>query len=133
MYICIQSTIIMQKLAKREEQIMQILWRLNKAFVKEIMDEFPEPKPHYNTVSTIIRILEEKGYVDHEQFGNTYRYYPVLKKEIYQQQELGDILEAYFDNSYPKMVAYFARQEKISPEELEDILKMIRNEGNRNS
>ncbi|MCB0606664.1 MAG: BlaI/MecI/CopY family transcriptional regulator [Lewinellaceae bacterium] len=123
----------MQKLAKREEQIMQILWRLNKAFVKEIMDEFPEPKPHYNTVSTIIRILEEKGYVDHEQFGNTYRYYPVLKKEIYQQQELGDILEAYFDNSYPKMVAYFARQEKISPEELEDILKMIRNEGNRNS
>lgn len=133
MYICVQSTIIMQKLAKREEQIMQILWRLNKAFVKEIMDEFPEPKPHYNTVSTIIRILEEKGYVDHEQFGNTYRYYPVLKKEIYQQQELGDILEAYFDNSYPKMVAYFARQEKISPEELEDILKMIRNEGNRNS
>ncbi|HMQ62478.1 MAG TPA: BlaI/MecI/CopY family transcriptional regulator [Flavilitoribacter sp.] len=123
----------MQKLAKREEQIMQILWRLNKAFVKEIMDEFPEPKPHYNTVSTIIRILEEKGYVDHEQFGNTYRYYPILKKEIYQQQELGDILEAYFDNSYPKMVAYFARQEKISPEELEDILKMIRNEGNRNS
>lgn len=123
----------MQKLAKREEQIMQILWRLNKAFVKEIMDEFPEPRPHYNTVSTIIRILEEKGYVDHEQFGNTYRYYPVLKKEIYQQQELGDILEAYFDNSYPKMVAYFARQEKISPEELEDILKMIRNEGNRNS
>ena len=123
----------MQKLAKREEQIMQILWRLNKAFVKEIMDEFPEPKPHYNTVSTIIRILEEKDYVDHEQFGNTYRYYPVLKKEIYQQQELGDILEAYFDNSYPKMVAYFARQEKISPEELEDILKMIRNEGNRNS
>ncbi len=118
----------MQKLAKREEQIMQILWRLEAAFVKDIIDEFPEPKPHYNTVSTIIRILEEKGFVDHQQFGNTYRYYPLVKKDVYQQQELGDILHTYFDNSYPKMVAYFAREEKISPEELEDILKTIRAE-----
>lgn len=119
----------MQKLAKREEQIMQILWRLESAFVKDIIDEFPEPKPHYNTVSTIIRILEEKGFVDHQQFGNTYRYFPLVKKDVYQQQELGDILNTYFDNSYPKMVAYFAREEKISPKELEDILKTIQASG----
>ena len=117
----------MQKLAKREEEIMQVLWRLKKAFVKEVIEELPEPKPHYNTVSTIIRILEDKGFVKHETFGNTHRYYPAIPKEIYQKDAVGDLLSKYFDNSYQKMVAYFAKEEKISEEELEDIIRMIKN------
>ncbi len=116
----------MQKLAKREEQIMQILWQLDKAFIKEIIEEFPEPKPHYNTVSTIVRILEEKGFIGHKSYGNTHQYFPKISKEAYQKRDVGDVLKKYFDNSYQKMVAHFAQEEKISPEELEEILKMIK-------
>ena len=115
----------MQKLARREEQIMQALWSLQKAFVKEIIAALPEPKPHYNSVSTVVRILEDKGFVGHESFGDSHRYYPLISKETYQQKAVGDVLDKYFDNSPSKMVAYFAQKEKISEEELKNILKMI--------
>ena len=120
----------MQKLAKREEQIMQALWQLEKAFVKEIIEELPAPKPHYNTVSTIIRILRDKGFVAHKTYGNTHQFYPVISKEEYQQGAVGDVvkdvIENYFDNSYSKMVTHFAKEDKISESELEQIMKMIR-------
>jgi BlaI family penicillinase repressor len=115
----------MQKLAKREEQIMQVLWRLEKAFVKEIIAGLPSPKPHYNSVATIVRILEEKGFLDHESFGNTFRYFPLISKETYQRQTLGDIVKQYFNNSYPSMLAFYAKEEKISKAELKEILKLI--------
>lgn len=118
----------MQKLAKREEQIMQALWRLEKAFVKEIIAEMPAPKPHYNTVSTIIRILADKGFVKHIPYGNTHQYYPAISKEAYQKSAVGDVLEKYFDNSFQKMVAYFAKEEKISSDELEEIIDLIKKE-----
>ena len=118
----------MQKLAKREEQIMQALWKLENAFVKEIIEELPDPKPHYNSVSTMVRILEEKGFVGHDEFGKSHRYYPLISKEEYQQEAVGDVLDKYFDNSPSKMVAYFAEKEKISEEELKEILKMIQGE-----
>lgn len=118
----------MQKLAKREEQIMQALWDLEKAFVKEIVEVLPEPKPHYNSVSTMVRILEDKGFVGHIAFGKTHQYFPKISKETYQQTAVGDVLGKYFDNSYSKMVAYFAQSEKISEDELEEILKMIKNQ-----
>ena len=117
----------MQKLAKREEQIMQVLWELKKAFVKEIVEAFPEPKPHYNTISTMVRILEEKGFIGHNAFGKTHQYFPKITKEEYQKTAVGDVLGKYFDNSYSKMVTYFAQQENISENELEEILKMIKN------
>ena len=116
----------MKKLAKREEQIMQIIWKLGKVFVKEIIEELPSPKPHYNTVSTIVRILQDKGFVGHKTYGNTHQYYPLISKENYQKSEVGNILKTYFDNSYQKMVAHFAKEEKISPEELEEIIRMIK-------
>ena len=116
-----------EKLAKREEQIMQALWTLKKAFVKEIIDILPEPKPHYNTVSTIVRILEEKEFIDHKEFGRTHQYFPKVSKEDYQKQAVNDVVDKYFDNSPSKMVSYFAEQEKISKKELEAILKMIKN------
>lgn len=116
----------MQKLAKREEQIMQALWTLEKAFVKEIVQALPDPKPHYNTVSTMVRILEDKGFIGHEAFGKSHQYYALISKEDYQKTAVGDVLGKYFDNSYTKMVAYFAQEEKISERELEEILKKIK-------
>lgn len=117
----------MQKLAKREEQIMQVLWELKKAFVKEIVEVFPEPKPHINTISTMVRILEDKGFIGHNAFGKSHQYFPIITKEEYQKTAVGDVLGKYFDNSYSKMVTYFAQQENISENELEEILKMIKN------
>ena len=118
----------MQKLTNKEELIMQVIWRLQKAFVKEIIEELPDPKPHYNTVSTIVRILEDKGFVDHKSFGNTHQYFAKVSKEAYQKSALGEVLENYFDNSYSKMVTYFAKEEKISEKELNDIIQMIKNQ-----
>lgn len=117
----------MHKLAKREEEIMQILWKLENAFIKDIMEEMPEPKPHYNTVSTIVRILCDKGFVDHKTYGNTHQYFPLIQKENYQKDAISDVLRKYFDNSYSKMVAHFAKEEKISEDELTDIIDMIKN------
>lgn len=116
----------MQKLAKREEQIMQVLWMLEKAFVKEIVAALPDPKPHYNSVSTMVRILVDKDFIGYTAFGKTHQYFPKITKEAYQKTVVGDVIGKYFDNSYPKMVAYFAEQENISETELEEILKMIK-------
>ena len=116
----------MQKLAKREEQIMHVLWDLKKGFVKEIVALLPDPKPHYNSVSTMVRILVDKGFVAYEAFGNTHRYYPLVSREDYQKTEVKGILGKYFSNSYSKMVAHFAEAEDISEDELKEILKMIK-------
>ena len=118
----------MQKLAKREEQIMQACWRLGAAFIKEIIAELPDPKPHYNSVATMVRILEDKGFLDHETFGNTFRYFPVISKEQYQKHAMEDIVSKYFDNSYPSMLAYFAREQRLSQQELNEILEIIKSQ-----
>lgn len=118
----------MQKLAKREEQIMQACWHLGKAFIKEIIAELPDPKPHYNSVATMVRILEEKGFLGHETLGNTFQYYPVISKEQYQNHAFDDIVKQYFNNSYPRMLAYFAKEQKISREELKEILELIQSQ-----
>jgi BlaI family transcriptional regulator, penicillinase repressor len=118
----------MQKLAKREEQIMQACWHLEKAFIKEIIAELPDPKPHYNSVATMVRILEDKGFLGHETFGNTFQYYPVVSKEQYQNHAFDDIVRQYFNNSYPSMLAYFAKEQKISQEQLNEILELIKSQ-----
>lgn len=106
---------------------MQALWILEKAFVKEIIELLPDPKPHYNSVSTMVRILVDKGFIDYKAFGKTHQYFPLVSREDYQKVEVNSLLGKYFSNSYSKMVAHFAQQENISKEELEDILKMIQN------
>jgi BlaI family penicillinase repressor len=118
----------MQKLAKREEQIMQACWRLGTAFIKDIIAELPAPKPHYNSVATMVRILEDKGFLGHEIFGNTFRYYPAISKEQYQKHAFEDIVSKYFNNSYPSMLAYFAKEQKLSQEELNEILDIIKSQ-----
>lgn len=118
----------MQKLAKREEQIMHACWNLGKAFIKEIIAELPDPKPHYNSVATMVRILEEKGFLDHETFGNTFRYFPIIQKEQYQKHAFEDIVKTYFNNSYSRMLAFFAKEQKISKEEINEILELIKSQ-----
>lgn len=115
----------MQKLTNKEEEIMQILWKLKKAFVKEVLAEIEEDKPHYNTLSTIIRNLEEKGFVSHNAFGNTHQYFPIIKMEDYRKRFMNTAIETYFGNSYKSMVSFFAEEEKISAEELREILALI--------
>ena len=120
-----QKDTTMQKLTNKEEEIMQILWKLKKAFVKEVLAEITEEQPHYNTLSTIIRNLEEKGFVSHNAFGNTHQYFPIVKMEDYRKRFMNTAIETYFDSSYKNMVSFFAKEEKISAEELREILEMI--------
>lgn len=115
----------MQKLTNKEEEIMQILWKLEKAFVKEVLAEITEEQPHYNTLSTIIRNLEEKGFVSHNAFGNTHQYFPIVKMEDYRKRFMNTAIDTYFNSSYKNMVSFFAKEEKISAEELREILAMI--------
>jgi len=117
----------MQKLTNKEEEIMQILWKLKKAFVKEVLAEITDEQPHYNTLSTIIRNLEEKGFVSHNAFGNTHQYFPIIKMEDYRKRFMNTAIDTYFDSSYKNMVTFFAKEEKITAEELREILAMIEN------
>jgi len=115
----------MQKLTNKEEEIMHILWNLKKAFVKDVLAEIVEDKPHYNTLSTIIRNLEEKGYVSYTAYGNTHQYFPIISMEAYRKEFMNTAIENYFNNSYKNMVSFFAEEQKISAKELREILDLI--------
>ena len=114
-----------KELTRAEEQLMQILWELQKGFIKDIIEELPEPKPAYNTVSTIIRILETKGFVDHQAFGKTHEYFPIISKEEYQNFATDKLMNGYFDNSVKHMFSYFLKKEKIDMKEADEIMKLI--------
>ena len=118
----------MKKLTKAEEQIMEILWELERGFVKDIIKNLPQPKPAYNTVSTIIRILEKKGFVSHRAYGNAHEYFPVINKEEYTKAYLKSIMKNYFSDSFKEMVSFFTSEENMSIEELEELRKMINEE-----
>lgn len=118
----------MKELTKAEEQIMHVLWFLEKAFVKDIIERLPSPKPAYNTVSTIVRILEKKGFVGHEAFGKTHLYRPLVAKEDYTQKFLQSFVKDYFDDSYQELVSFFARDRNLTVSELEEILTALREE-----
>jgi BlaI family transcriptional regulator, penicillinase repressor len=118
----------MQKLTNKEEEIMLILWKLKKAFVKEIQSEITNDQPHYNTLSTIVRNLEEKGYVSHEAYGNTHQYFPIVKLEDYRKKFMTVAIDTFFNSSYKNMVSHFAKEEKISVEELKEIISLIENQ-----
>ena len=116
----------MEKLTAKEEEIMQVLWKVEQSFVKDMLAYFTAPPLHYNTVSTIIRNLEEKGYVGHQAYGNTHEYYPIISKEDYQNRfVLKKVVSDYFDDSYKNLVSYFAKKDKISVDELKEIITMI--------
>jgi len=116
------------QLTRAEEQVMQILWDLGEGLVKDIRDRFGEPRPARNTVSTVVRILEKKGFVDHKSYGNVYLYFPVVSREEYSKHQLFVLLEGYFDNSFPAMASFFAREKDLSVAEMEELIKETRKE-----
>lgn len=118
----------MKRLTNKEEEVMRILWQLEKAFVKEIIPHIQDKKYHYNTVSTIVRHLEDKGFVSHTAYGNTHQYFPVISKEEYRKHIMSLTSKRFFDNSYKSMVSFFAKEEKISAGELREILEIIEKE-----
>ncbi len=118
----------MKELTKAEEQIMHILWELDEAFVKDIISKLPKPKPAYNTVSTIVRILERKGFVAHKAYGKTHRYYPIVQKEDYTKVHMKSFVKNYFSNSFEQMVSFFAKEKSLTINEMEEILKVMEEE-----
>lgn len=116
----------MQQLTKREDQIMQVVWKLKQAFIRDIIEELPEPKPHYNTVATIVKILVKKGVLKSEKIGNTHQYSSAIDFESYRDENLSNVKKKFFGNSFPKMMAYFAKEENLSEEEVQELLEIIK-------
>ncbi|WP_026902697.1 BlaI/MecI/CopY family transcriptional regulator [Pedobacter glucosidilyticus] len=114
-----------KELTKAEEQIMQVIWEIQQGFVKDVIAHLPEPKPAYNTVSTIIRILETKGFVKHQAFGKSHQYLPAITKEEYKNYATDKLLNGYFENSVESMFSFFVKKQKIDVKEADEILKLI--------
>lgn len=115
----------LKELTKAEEQVMQILWQINKGFVKDILEEMPKPKPAYNTVSTIVRILEKKGFVAYTAYGKTHEYYPLISKKDYSSYFLKNFVGSYFGGSFHKLVSFFARENDMDIHEFEEMMKYV--------
>ncbi len=116
----------MQELTKAEAQVMQYLWEMKEGFVKDIVEKFPDPKPAYNTVSTIIRILEKKKVVGHKAYGRSFMYHPLISKESYTKNTTNQLVDNYFSGSAEKLVSFFIKEKGISADELEKILNEIK-------
>lgn len=118
----------MKELTRAEEQIMQILWEKKEGFIGDILEEFSDPRPAYNTVSTITRILVKKGFVGFRSMGKSHLYYPLISREEYKRSSLRRLVKNYFGNSYREMVSFFAREENFSLDELEEIRQVMKQE-----
>ncbi len=115
-----------QELTKAELELMQVIWDKEKVLVHDILEVLPEPKPAYNTVSTIVRILEQKGFVGHKAYGRTYEYFPLVSKEAYTQRYMTTVLDNFFDGSLSRLVSFFSEQESIPAGEANEILNMLK-------
>ena len=118
----------MKTLTKAEEQIMHILWDLKECIVKNVVENFDEPRPAYTTVATVLKVLEKKGFVGHKKIGNTHLFSPAVSKKEYTRFQLSSLLKNYFNGSFPKMATFFAKENNLSIEELEEIIKMAEKE-----
>ncbi len=120
-----------ERLTRREEELMQCFWAHGPLFVRELVEMAPEPKPHFNTLSTMVRTLETKGYLSHKAFGSTYQYYPVVSEAEFSRRTLGNVIRRYFENSYMGAVSALVEEEKISVDNLRELLDRIENQSNR--
>ena len=116
----------MKQLTKAEEQIMQALWETGPAFVKDIIEVMPAPKPHYNTVSTLIKILMEKGFVDFKAYGKSHQYFALVTKDAYSHRTVNNIVKGYFGGSFSNMVSFFVKEKELSVTELEKLVQKIK-------
>jgi predicted transcriptional regulator len=114
-----------KELTKAEEQVMQILWQLKEAIVKDIIEEMPEPKPAYNTVSTVVRVLEGKGFIDHKAYGNSHVYFPLISDAEYKKFTFDKMMKNYFSNSYQSLVSFIVDEKNISVKELDELTSLI--------
>jgi BlaI family penicillinase repressor len=119
---------MIRELTKAEEQVMQILWNMKEGIVRDMVEQFKEPRPAYNTVSTVLRVLEKKGFVDHKAYGTTYVYFPLVTKKDYSKFQFTNLIKNYFNGSFPKMAAFFAKENNLSIRELEEIMDMAKDE-----
>jgi len=117
----------MKKITVKEEEIMNFFWEKGELFVKQILEFYNEPRPHYNTVSTMVRALEEKGYLGYRPFGNTYQYYPIISKDEYNRKNLRTMIRQYFGNSFKSVVSTLIEEEDLSIEELRELIHEIEN------
>ena len=124
--------LLIMQLTKAEEQVMQILWEMEEGVVKDIRDRFNDPKPARNTVSTVVRVLEKKGYVGHKAYSNVHSYFPLISKSEYSKSQLFGLMESYFDNSFPAMASFFAREKDLSVKELDELLDDTKKELKKN-
>jgi len=115
----------MKELTKAEEQVMQILWKIEKGFVKDIIEEMGDPKPAYNTVSTIVRILESKGFAGHKEYGKSHRYFPLIKRKEYSRERMNEMVKNYFGNSVSQVVSFFAKNKKMNVNEVDEIIRLL--------
>lgn len=120
------------QLTKAEEQLMQILWDMGEGIVKDIRNQFSDPKPARNTVSTVVRVLEKKGFVSHRAYGNVHVYYPLISKNEYSKSQLFGLMEGYFNNSFPAMASFFAREKDLTLKELDKLLRDTKKELSKN-
>ncbi len=116
----------MKELTRAEEQVMQLLWKLEKGFVKDIIEKMPEPKPAYNTVSTIVRILEKKGFVGHNAYGKTHEYFPLISRKEYTRSFMKNFMRNYFSGSFQEMVSFFAKEDNMSLSELDELMEDVK-------
>jgi len=117
----------MKHLTNREEEIMELFWEKGPLFVKDVIEFMADPKPHYNTISTIVRGLEDKGFVGHEQFGNTHRYFDIISREEFSRNTIKNMVGKYFNQSYASVVSMFVQEEKISLEEIQELIRQAEN------
>ncbi len=115
-----------KSLTKAEEDIMQLIWMLDRCTVSNILDELPTPRPPHSSISSIVRILERKGFVDHKAYGRTYEYFPIITKEAYSKRSLLSLLKDYFDGSTPQLVSYLVEEDQTSIEELQELIKQLK-------
>lgn len=116
----------MKELTKAEDQVMQILWKLEKAVVKDIIELMPKPKPAYNTISTIVRILETKGFVDHKAYGKTHEYFPIIAKEKYTKFYLNNMIKGHFGGSFQNLVSFFAQDNKLDAQDIDALVSQLK-------
>ncbi len=123
----------MQKLTKAEEEVMQLVWEIERGTVSDLLDKMADPKPPHSTVSSVVRILERKGFVGHKAYGKTHEYFPLIEKTAYGQRSLTDVVRDYFDGSVSRLVSHLAQEEQLSKDDLDDLLRQLearhKNEG----
>lgn len=116
---------MINKLTRAEEEVMQLLWKIGRGTVSDLLDRYPDPKPPHSTISSVVRILEKKGFLNHKAYGKTYEYFPVIDREAYGRRSLGDLLRDYFGGSASRLVSHLAEAEKLSKEDLEELIRKL--------